>query len=281
MSAQPAASWSPSPPRQRWGPGRVIALVLGLLLLLPALGLLLGGGVLLWADQSQRTRDGYLLSPTGNVSAPGYAVVSDRIDLSTSGDWVPVSAALGTARVQATANGPDLFVGIGPSNQVSAYLGGVHRTVIDDLGNNGAVQGSDVAGTAPSGPPGAQTFWATQATGGGRQQVSWEPSQGNWTLVVMNADGSAGVDTDLRVGAELPALTAIAWGLLIGGVLLTLVAVLIIVLAVRRRRPRGQSPQYGQPVPATSGPPPAWQPPEPRPAPSPDPARETTGDQVT
>ena len=274
MSASPTAGWTPPPPRDRWGPGRVVTLVLGVLLLLPALALLLGGGVLLWADQSQRNSDGYLLSPTGQVTAPGYAVVSDRIDLSTSGDGVPVSAALGTARVQATANGPALFVGIGPSDQVSAYLGGVQRTVIDDLGNDGAVQGSDVAGTAPSGPPQAQTFWAEQATGGGRQQLSWDPAQGNWTFVVMNADGSAGVDTDLRVGAELPALTGIAVGLLIGGALLTLVAVLLIVLAARRRRPRGQYPPPGQPVNP-------WQPPTPRTDPTPDPVREAPRDQVT
>ena len=120
MSSNSAPSWSPPPPRQRWGPGRVIALVLGLLLLVPALGLLAGGGVLLWADQSERD-GGFLMSPTGDVSTSGYALVSDRIDLSAGADWVPVSTALGDARVLATGTGPDLFVGIGPSDQVSAF----------------------------------------------------------------------------------------------------------------------------------------------------------------
>jgi hypothetical protein len=281
MSANPAAAaWTPPPPRDRWGPGRVVALVLGLLLLLPALGLLLGGGVLLWADQSQRTKDGFLLSPTGEVSAPGYAVVSDRIDLSTSGDWVPVSAALGTVRVQATANGPDLFLGVGPSAQVADYMRGVQRTVIDDLGNDGAVQGSDVPGNAPSGPPQAQTFWADQVAGGGRQQLSWDPSEGNWTFVVMNADGSAAVDADLRVGAEVPALTGLAWGMLAGGVVLAGIAALVIVLAVRRRStPYPQQGQY-QPAQAPTGPS-GWQPPAPRTAPNPEPTRESSQDTST
>jgi hypothetical protein len=263
MSASPANTWSPAAPPDRWGAGRVIALVLGLLLLLPALGLLAGGGVLLWADQSQRTGDGYLMSPATSVSSPGSAVVSDRIDLSTSGDWVPVSAALGTARVQATGTGPDLFVGIGPTDQVNAYLGGVQRTVIDDLGTDGSASSTQVSGTAPAGAPGEQSFWAEQATGAGRQQLAWDPADGDWTVVVMNADGSAGVDADLRVGAELPALTGIAWGLLAAGVVLTLIAVLVIVLAARRRRPRPQFPPPGQPdpVPVPAGPPPAWQPP--------------------
>jgi hypothetical protein len=283
MSASPAPAWSPPPPRDRWGPGRVIALVLGVLLLLPALGLLAGGGVLLWADQSQRDSDGFLLSPTGDVSTDGYALISDRIDLSTDGDWVPVSAALGTAVVRASGSGPDVFIGIGPSAQVRDYLGGVQRAVIDDLGNDGAVIDREVSGGAPAGPPTAQTFWSEQTSGAGRQQLTWEPADGNWTVVVMNADGSAGVSTDLRVGAELPSLTAIAWGVLIGGILLTLVAVLVIVLALRRRGPRGQLPPSA--VPATAGPPPAWQPPAPRAAPAgdpaSDPARGPSQDQVT
>ena len=282
MSASPVPSWSPPPPPERWGPGRVIALVLGVLLLFPALGLMAGGGALLWADQSQRDGDGFLLSPTGAVATPGYAVVSERIDLSTDGDWVPVSAALGTATVRATSSGPDVFVGIGPSDQVRNYLGRVQRAVIDDLGNDGAVISStELPGVPPSGAPGDQSFWSAQASGAGRQQLTWEPADGNWTVVVMNADGSAGVDVDLRVGAELPALTGIAWGLLIGGFLLTLVAVLVIVLALRRRGARGQLPPQAQPAPAPTAPPSAWQPPMPRPAPSPDPARESSGDQVT
>jgi hypothetical protein len=205
--------------------------------------------------------------------------VSERIDLSTGGDWVPVSAALGTTRVQATGTGPELFVGIAPTAQVAAYLGGVQRTVINDLGRDAASNSRELPGAAPAGPPGGQNFWTDRATGAGRQQLAWEPADGDWTLVVMNADGSAGVAADLRVGAELPALTGIAWGLLVGGLLLTLVAVLVVVLAVRRRHPRGQLPPPGQPVPA--GPPTAWQPPAPRADPTGDPIRGSSRDQVT
>jgi len=276
MSAIPQSAWAQAPPpRRRWGSGRLIALVVGILLVLPALGLLLGGGVLLWADRSQRD-DGFLMSRTGTVSAPGFALVSDRIDLSTTGNWVPVPGALGTTRVQATAGGPDVFLGIGPSDEVAAYLGSVRRSVVDDLGNDGAVVGREVGGGAPAGPPAAQQFWTEQASGAGRQQLDWDPGQGDWTAVVMNADGSPGVDTDLRVGAELPALTGIAWGLLGGGTVLTAVAVLLIVLAARR--PRAQHPPSAPPV--AAGPPPAWQPPAPRADASGDPVRETSRDQA-
>jgi hypothetical protein len=263
MSASPGTPWPPAPPPEPWGAGRVVALVLGVLLLIPGLGLLAGGGVLLWADQSQRTSDGYVLAPTTSLSSDGYALVSERLQLSAGADWVPVSEALGDARVTASGSGPDLFVGIAPTREAAAYLRDVQRTVVDELGTDAAADSQvDLPGGAPAGPPAAQDFWVAQASGSGAQHVDWEPAEGNWTIVVMNADGSAGVGADVRAGATIPALTGIAWGVLIGGILLTLVAVLLIVLAARPRRSRPQVPP-GQPdpVPVPAGPPPAWGPP--------------------
>jgi hypothetical protein len=232
-------------------------------MLVPGLGLLAGGGALLWADQSQRTGDGYLMSPATTLSSPGHALVSGRIALSSGADWVPVSAALGTARIQATGGRQELFVGIAPADQAAAYLEGVRRTVVEEVGTGGSATGQiQLPGGAPTGRPGDQPFWVQQATGSGRQQVDWTPAGGNWTIVVMNADGSAGVTAELRVGATAPALTGIAWGLLIAGLVVTLAGVLVIALAMRRRdRGHPQVPPPGQPVPVPAGPPPAWQPP--------------------
>src|SRR5215218_11146858 len=117
MAATQQPSWTPPPPPERMGAGRVVALVLGIvLLLLPGLGLVAGGGVLLWADQSERSDDGFLYSAEDSFSTSGFALVSERIDLSTGADWVPLSAALGTARVELT--GGDVFAGIGPADEV-------------------------------------------------------------------------------------------------------------------------------------------------------------------
>ncbi|MGY1805066.1 hypothetical protein ACI78T_17425 [Blastococcus sp. SYSU D00922] len=240
----------------------MIAIVLGALLLLPALGLVTGGGVLLWADQWARDDDGYLFTASDDFSTVGYAMQSDRIELETDADWVPLSAALGTARVEVTGTGGtgEVFIGVGPSADVAAYLAGVERTVIDDLGlDTSAAERDLLPGGAPSGPPAEQGFWTVQATGTGTQQLSWEPDEGSWTLVIMNADGSAGVSVDARIGATAPALGGLAWGLLGVGLFLLLVAVLVLVLAARRRTPPAAMPYAGSP----GGPPPYWAPPPP------------------
>ncbi len=255
----PAGAWVPPPPR-RTSAGRIVAAVVGALLLLPALGLIAGGGVLLWADQTERSDDGYLYTASDAFATPGHALLSERIDLDTGADWVGISSALGTARVEVTGADPtvDLFVGIAPSADVEAYLGGVQRTVVDDLGiDTSAADQVLLPGGAPSGPPADQDFWTVQAGGTGTQQLSWDPDDGSWTFVVMKADGSAGVAMDARIGATIPALTGLAWGLIGGGFFLLLLAVLLLVLGLRRPAvPAG--PRYaGQP------PPPYWTPPAP------------------
>jgi hypothetical protein len=261
MAANPSAAWvpPPQPPPARMGPGRVIAVVLGALLLLPALGLVTGGGVLLWADQWSRDDDGYLFTATDDFSTAGYAMQSDRIELQTDADWVPLSATLGTARVEVTGTGgsEDVFLGVGPSADVEAYLAGVERTVIDDLGLDASAAERDLLpGGAPSGPPTEQDFWTVEASGTGTQQLSWEPGEGSWALVIMNADGSAGVAVDARIGATAPALGGLAWGLLGVGLFLVLVAVLVIALAARRRRPAAGIPYGGAPAGPYWAPPP-------------------------
>ena len=265
----------PAPRPNAWNAGRIVALVFGVLLLLLSCLLLAGGGGLLSADLTERTDDGYLFSPQQTITAPGYALVSERIDLGEGADWLPVAAALGTARVDVTGteSGSETFVGIAPVADVTAYLGEVERTVIDDFGI-GLSAGSQptVVGGEPAGPPVDQDFWTASTAGAGTQQLSWVPAEGDWMLVIMNADGSAGISVQARVGATVPALDGLGWGLLVAGLVCLAIAVLLLVLAIRRPSDRrGAAPSVAGPVPAghraaasgppSSGPLPPWVPP--------------------
>ena len=269
MTATPQPMWQPAPTRPGMSAGRVVAVVLGVLAVLMSTVLLLGGGALLAADVTERS-DGYLFSPEDGLTGPGYALVSERIDLSTGADWMPVSAALGTARIEVTGtNGSETFIGIAPESEVTAYLGDVQRTVIDDLGLDSPAR-HELQGTAPAGPPTDQDFWTEQAAGPGTQQLTWVPAEGDWMLVVMNADGSAGISVDARIGATVPALDGIAWGLLIAGLVCAAIAVVLLILGIRRPADRRgpaqpvpwQVPAGPQPTgPSSAGPLPPWVPP--------------------
>src|SRR5688572_28585965 len=111
MTTTPKPTWTPA---RQWSVGRMLALVVGVVFATPAVGLLLGGGVVLWADLGGRT-DGYVFSETDHFSTEGFALSSERIDLATGADWVPLSAALGTARAEVTStDGSEVFIGIAP-----------------------------------------------------------------------------------------------------------------------------------------------------------------------
>jgi hypothetical protein len=141
---------------------------------------------------------------------------------------------LGNVRITVVpqADDTDLFVGIGRTAEVDRYLDGVARTVhsADGWGTR------DVAGAPPTAAPAAGARWVAQASGPGTQQLVWAPRDGDWALVLMNADASPGVYAGARVGAQLPWL---GWG---GGLALALGAVLMvagvagILLATRPRR---------------------------------------------
>ncbi|HET7276790.1 MAG TPA: DUF4389 domain-containing protein, partial [Dermatophilaceae bacterium] len=90
-----------------------------------------------------------------------------------------------------------------------------------------------VAGGAPAQAPSAADVWVVQASGAGRQTLDWNAESGDWTVVVMNADASAGVSTDVRVGARFPDLGTFAGGALIAAAVLLAVGFLAVGLSLQ------------------------------------------------
>ena len=45
-------------------------------------------------------------------------------------------------------------------------------------------------------------FWSREGDGRGRQTLTWPVQKGNWAVVIMNADGTAGIETPVSVGAK-------------------------------------------------------------------------------
>lgn len=204
----------PVPARGGWTPGRVIAVVAGSLLALISLGLLGGGGTLLWATNALR-QDGYVTTGTASYSAGGYAIASERVSM---GWGVLLGGLVGDVRIRVTPVTQDkpVFVAIGPADRVDAYLSGTAYTTVTGIGN-GRLAVHD--GSSLPAPPRSAGIWVAQATGPGTQVLRWTAQEGNWTVVAMNADGSAGVRVRADAGVSAPGLTRLALQLIAGGMI--------------------------------------------------------------
>jgi hypothetical protein len=172
----------------------------------------------------------------------------------------------GKIRIRGESPGDkNLFIGIGPQAEVSRYLGDVAHANVQDVDFDPfRATYLSVSGDAPQEPPTDQTFWAASASGIGQQTLSWKVREGDWSVVLMNADGSRGVAADVDLGAKLAWLLWVAIGVLIGGVLVTGGSAALVVLAARKPRPS----------PARSAPP--TESPGPDTAPPPEPADQST-----
>ncbi|MDP3893879.1 DUF4389 domain-containing protein [Nocardioides sp.] len=224
-----------------WGVGRVLAVLVASMMLITAAGLLVSGLVLRVADGAARDADGYLTTSGMRLESPGYALTSEEISIHGTATAVELPQRfLGTVKVEAiglTGNG--VFVGIGDSDDVDDYLDGVATSVVTDpAGDDGESPTYEFTdGGSPRAAPTDETFWVASATGQGEQSVTWEPGEGDWTIVVMNGEGTTPVSAEVEVGATVPALDSVAYGLLIAGSVLLLGGGLVLWLAVRTRQP--------------------------------------------
>jgi hypothetical protein len=209
------------------------------------LAVMAGGGFLLWADRTQR-EDGYLTTPDERFATPTYALTRERLEVDASGSkWILNDNWLGKVRIRGeSASAKPVFIGIGPEAAVAGYLGRVAHADVEDINVDPfRVEYRQIAGGAPRRPPTVQNFWAASASGQGSQTVTWKVRDGDWSVVLMNADGSRGVAADVDLGAKLSFLLWVAIGLLVAGALILGGSVALIVLAARTRPPRAPPPR--------------------------------------
>jgi hypothetical protein len=109
--------------------------------------------------------------PTVSLATGDRAVVAGDIDV-FAGERRMFLPEIGDASIRATDD-EELFVGVGPTSAVTSYL------------------------ASGKGAPGEQAFWA-RSDDGTSAGVDWDIEPGRWTAVVMNADGSPGVDATVQ-----------------------------------------------------------------------------------
>ena len=215
-----------------------VLLVLGVLLTALGLGLSAGGLAIMGAEAAQR--DGqYLTGPAQRFESTGHAVTTGSlvIDPGEAGmSGLPPLNELASIRIRVTPVVPDepVFVGIAEAADVSGYLEDVpHSAAGDAAWMNGGSRTTqwdrrtgdvdpdlrEVPGNRSPEPPEQQDFWAVSASGAGVQDITFDLQEGQWTLVVMNADAGRPVWVDVEAGVRTGLLGAVNPGLLIAGLI--------------------------------------------------------------
>jgi hypothetical protein len=227
-----AARTAAAPPPAS-GAGRTAGLVVGIVAAVLGAVLALSGVAVLAAFGS----DGVVSTGRGALSTPASAFMSQTAAIT---DTAGASDVLGDTSIRVSARaaaGRPMFVGVGPARAVEGYLSGAAVDEITDFELDPfSVDRRRLGGTATPPDPAGQSFWVARASGR-TADVHWKVRDGDYRVVIMNADGARGVSTQASLGAEVPNLPDIAVGILVAGLLLAGGGAAAIVLS---RRGRGE-----------------------------------------
>ena len=212
--------------------GRLAAVVAGGLILLLATMAAVAGAGLVWASSKQD--DGYYTTDHERIATSTYAVATDDLDVDGA------RGALGRIRIDVDADRP-VFTGVARTRDVDAYLRGTaHATLTDVDFDPFEPSYRTTRGSAPA-RPADQDFWA--ATGNAGKPLDWKVRDGSWSVVVMNADGSAGVDVRVSAGASFPWLDELELAAWIAAALFLGLGATLLTGGLRlSRRPQPSSP---------------------------------------
>jgi len=233
MTSEPAPSEQPQ--RKSQAPKIALIVVSGFVALI-GLGLAISGGAILAVFGS----DGTVTSGYHQLDTRSSALVSSVADIEGMDEFAD---ALGEPELRlslrTSRSGRGAFVGVGRAADAERYLAGAPIEEIGDIG----VEPFELEdrtlrrGTRRPAPPTTRTFWVAEGSGRDAAEMRWNVSDGDYRLVVMNADASRGVDVEGSVGVEIPHIPTLGWILLgIGVVLLVGGAAGIILTGVSMTR---------------------------------------------
>ena len=217
--------------------GRIVIAVFGAIILLISFGLSMAGGGILWINASMADDDGYYMTDNLHMQRDSYAIISEAADVDLGSDWAFDGGDLVTFREEVRSSNPsrNIFVGVAREDDLMEYLQNVSYDRLTDFElDDDTWEFENIPGTSRPAPPTLQTFWHQSSHGAGTQVIEWELEQGTWVFVIMNEDGSAGIELDMQVGVKVPWLTGLGVGLLVTGIIGLIIGSVMIFFAVRR-----------------------------------------------
>jgi len=212
--------------------GRTALTIAGAILLLLGAAVLAAGGAALW--QTGKSDGGYISSGVHRFDTTSHAIVTEGLKVDSDiPRWL-----IGRTRITATSSDrKPVFVGVARKRDVDAYLANVSRSQIRNLEYGPfTVDYANRAGTGSPARPASRSIWAASTSGTGDRQLTWRLRSGEWRVVLMNADGSAGVSADVKVGGRINHPLPVALGVTGGGLLLLLLGAAVVYAGRGRDR---------------------------------------------
>lgn len=207
---------------------RLILGILGALLGLLGLGVAGAGAVLL----SMFGTSGQSDIPIGQVSSQdGRAVVVTDFQISTSTP-IPLNESWFDLALRISGD-QSHFVGVTTKEQALEFLQGVPYDLVTQFdSSSGRIDSTQIPGDRTPAGAQSQQFWTDQQTGES-VTVAWPVSDENTSLVIMNRNAAPGVQADVDVLLTIEWAGAVAIGLLVAGLLLVVIAIVLLVMAMR------------------------------------------------
>lgn len=212
-------------------------IVTGALLASASAVLAVGGAVVVCLVGS----DSSVTTGRQHISSTTTAMVAELGDIDET-DSFTGAPARPELRIAASSDEP-VFIGIARAAAADAYLADADIDIVHDVDVDPfRLDIENRPGAAQPEQPSAQTFWVAKASGTDAT-LNWKIRDGDYRLVVMNADAGPGVAIDGRFTVDIPWLYGAALAALGTGLLGVAGGLALIVLGIRiRRRPRPAPP---------------------------------------
>ena len=217
--------------------GKLIAAFVGVTMAIGSLGLVVAGTFMVAATDDV---DGFISAGPLRVRTDAAAVVGDDIDVFLD-EPVRGGSFIGIDDIEArvavdSRNNKDLFVGIGRSADVDRFLTGGSYSIVEMFGDRVVLD--DVGGSFSLGLPAEQDFWVASSLD---EVLNWNLESGNWSVVVMNEDGTAGIDSSVTVAGKVPFLRPIGAAILVVGLIGLVGGITLTYFGVRSVPPRPET----------------------------------------
>ncbi len=230
--------------------GKLISAILGGMMILAGFGMTVGGAVAVALPDDE----GWIESPRFRVSSDAVALVGEDIDVDLDPEFIGGRTLVSWEAIPArlefdSRNNKDVFIGVASQADVDRYLAGVAIDRVDLFHDHDG--GGLVFGTAEVVAPTDQDFWVASSTDGA---LDWDVADGEWTIAVLNADGSPGVDVAVTAAAKVPFLRGIGVGLIIFGIVGLALGATLVYFGVRQvpERPAPPAPPVDPQQPVTA-----------------------------